>query len=179
MRVCWRYDSRERPAFHQIVKYIAEHATAEFRKLSFVLNDPRFDIGGEYNETFNFDLDLASEQSHDDQNAYKEEGFTDFEDEEESGDNYDESAEEDPEEDAEFIESDMVDGNVGHSPTKLLCRDGLPYDEEDFEKGPLCGNNRRVGEMEKNDPRTASPKITIRAQRSASSADLNSSYDAP
>jgi len=90
-----------------------------------VLNDPRFDIGGEYNETFNFDIDLAVEQSHDDQNVYKEEGFSDFEDEEEeeeSGDNYDESDVEcDPEEDTEFIESDMAAEDAGH-------RDGLPYE---------------------------------------------------
>lgn len=37
MRTCWRYDPRERPSFHQIVRHLKDFTSETFREVRFFL----------------------------------------------------------------------------------------------------------------------------------------------
>ncbi|KAI1697236.1 protein tyrosine kinase domain-containing protein [Ditylenchus destructor] len=82
MWCCWRYDPRERPSFHHIVRHLKQHTTDQFQKLSFVLN--RLELPKEVDPSYDFDVDVNGDEQSKDCNAPDEFEYHQTEDEDTS-----------------------------------------------------------------------------------------------
>jgi len=167
MRLCWRYDPRERPSFHQIVRHLAEHSSDEFRQNSFVLNDPRM-VNTEHVDMFNFDIDLTDEQMQGPHNPY-EDSFHYGLDPEDGDDLEDEEYGEEEIGDAASLENDEEEEN-----------------DQNADLAPVCVNARRAGEKSREAQGLPAPESQADeelmiggAGRSASSSDLCADVDKP
>jgi len=63
MAKCWKYDSRERPAFADIVLYLLPHTDEQFRNISYVVNHRESSSNSDTNRGDDDNVSLVQENS--------------------------------------------------------------------------------------------------------------------